>query len=95
MMAGIIDFHTHYIPPEIAQHTAFFKINWSDIDKLLKSMDSQGIEKAFLFYPSTDAYLNMGGWDNVCRIYNEKISDVVSHHPDRFVGAGIRYYLYR
>lgn len=88
-MAGIIDFHAHYIPPEIAQHTAFFKVNWSDIDKLLRSMDAQHIEKAFLFYPSTDAHLNLGGWDEVSRIYNEKIADIVSLHSDRFVGAGI------
>ena len=88
-MAGIIDFHAHYIPPEIASHTAFFKVNWSDIDKLLKSMDAHKIERAFLFYPSTDAHLNLGGWDNVCRIYNEKIAQVVSEHPDRLAGAGI------
>jgi len=88
-MAGIIDFHAHYIPPEIAQHTAFFKVNWSDIDQHLKAMDAQAIEKAFLFYPSTDAHLNLGGWDHVCKIYNQKIAHVVHAHPDRFVGAGI------
>jgi predicted TIM-barrel fold metal-dependent hydrolase len=88
-MAGIFDFHTHYIPPEIAQRTTFFKVNWSDVDKLLTSMDAQGIEKAFLFYPSTDAHLQLGGWSEVCRIYNQKISDVVRAHPDRLVGAGI------
>lgn len=88
-MAGIIDFHTHYIPREIAEHTAFFKVNWSDIDRLLKSMDAHNIEKAFLFYPSTDAHVNLGGWGNVCRIYNQKIADVVSVHPDRLAGAGI------
>lgn len=88
-MAGIIDFHTHYIPREIAEHTAFFKVNWSDIDGLLKSMDAHNIEKAFLFYPSTDAHLNLGGWGNVCRIYNQKIAAAVAAHPDRLVGAGI------
>ncbi len=88
-MAGIIDFHSHYIPTEIAQHTAFFKVNWSDIDGQLKSMDHNGIEKALLFYPATDAHLNMGGWSNVCKIYNEKISEVVKKNNDRFIGAGI------
>ena len=88
-MAGIIDFHTHYLPPEIAEHTAFFKVNWSDINRLLKSMDAHAIEKSFLFYPSTDAHLNLKGSDNVCRIYNQKIAQVVDAHPDRFVGAGI------
>jgi predicted TIM-barrel fold metal-dependent hydrolase len=88
-MAGIIDFHAHYIPPEIAQHTTFFKVNWSDVDRHLKSMDTFGVEKAFLFYPSTDAHLALGGWDQVCSIYNQKIAQVVYAHPDRFVGAGI------
>jgi len=88
-MAGIIDFHAHYIPPEIAQHTSFFKVNWSDVDRHLKSMDTFGVEKAFLFYPSTDAHLNLGGWDQVCKIYNQKIAHVVHAHPDRFIGAGI------
>jgi len=88
-MAGIIDFHAHYIPPEIAQHTAFFKVHWSDIKRQLNAMDDQGIEKAFLFYPSTDAHLNLGGWDHVCKIYNQKIAEVVHAYPDRFIGAGI------
>ncbi|MDP8265686.1 MAG: amidohydrolase family protein [Candidatus Aceula meridiana] len=88
-MTGIIDFHSHYIPPEVAQNTAFFKVNWSDIDKQLHAMDTQGIEKALLFYPAADAHLKMGGWANVCRIYNEKIASVANKHRDRFIGAGI------
>ena len=31
----------------------------------------------------------MKGWQNVCRIYNQKISQIVRKHPDRFFGAGI------
>ena len=88
-MAGIIDFHSHFIPPEIAQHTAFFKVNWSDIDKQLQSMDALGIEKAFLFYPSTDAHRTLGGWTPVCKVYNRAIAKVTQAHPDRFIGAGI------
>lgn len=88
-MAGIIDFHSHYIPPEVACHTAFFKTNWSDVDKQISTMDQYGIEKALLFYPSTDAYLSMGGWANVCKIYNQEIANIVKKHSDRFIGAGI------
>ncbi len=88
-MSGIIDFHSHYIPPEIAANTAFFKVHWSDIDGQLKTMDQNNIERAFLFYPATDAHLNMNGWGNVCRIYNQQIADVVKKHTDRFVAAGI------
>lgn len=88
-MAGIIDFHSHYIPPDIARHTAFFKINWSDIEKQIATMDQQGIEQAFLFYPATDAHQKMGGWANVCEIYNHEIALIVKKYPDRFIGAGI------
>lgn len=88
-MSGIIDVHSHYMPPEVAQHTAFFKVNWSDLDRQLHTMDEYGIEKAVLLYPTSDAHLNMGGWKNVCRIYNEAIADVVKKHPSRFIGAGI------
>jgi len=85
----IIDAHSHYMPPEVAAHTAFFKVNWSDMDRQLGVMDKLGIEKAFLFYPTSDAHLNMGGWKNVCRVYNDAIAAVVRKHSSRFVGAGI------
>ena len=85
----ILDTHSHYMPPAVAQNTAFFKVNWSDVDKQLALMDSQGIEKSLLLYPTSDAHLNMGGWGNVCRIYNEEIANVVKKHQSRFVGAGI------
>ena len=88
-MAGIIDAHSHYMPPEVAQNTAFFKVNWSNIDNQLKTMDQLGIEKAVLLYPTSDAHLNMGGWSNLCRIYNDEISRVARKHGDRFIGAGI------
>ena len=58
----IIDAHSHYMPPSIAQNTMFFKVNWSDVDKQLTLMDQNNIEKALLLYPTSDAHLNMGGW---------------------------------
>jgi len=67
----------------------FFKVNWSDLDRQLKVMDESGIEKSLLLYPTSDAHLNMGGWRNVCRIYNDEISAVAKKHPSRFIGAGI------
>lgn len=85
----IFDTHSHYMPPAVAQNTAFYKINWSDVDKHLGIMDSQGIERSLLLYPTSDAHLNMRGWGNVSRIYNEEISNLVKKHPSRFVGAGI------
>ena len=88
-MSIIIDAHSHYMPLQVAQKTMFFKVGWSDVDRQLAVMDEYGINKALLLYPTTDAHLQMGGWQNVCNIYNEEIAEVVSSHPDRFIGAGI------
>lgn len=88
-MPSIIDAHSHYMPPEVAQNTAFFKFGWSDIDKQLSLMDDHHIEKSLLLYPTSDAHLNMGGWSGLCKIYNQSISDVVSRHDGRFIGGGI------
>ncbi len=85
----IIDAHSHYIPPIVAQNTMFFKIGWSDIDRQLKTMDEHGIEKSVLLYPTSDAHLNMGGWENLSKIYNQEIAAVVKAHPSRFSGGGI------
>jgi len=88
-MPNIIDAHSHYMPPDVAMHTAFFKVAWSDLDRQLSLMDECGIEKALLLYPTSDAHLNMGGWQNVCSSYNPAIADVVKKQGDRFIGAGI------
>jgi predicted TIM-barrel fold metal-dependent hydrolase len=85
----IIDAHSHYMPPAVAQNTAFFKAGWSDIGRQLAVMDEHGIEKSLLLYPTSDAHLNMDGWMNVCRVYNEAIASVVKQHRGRFIGAGI------
>ncbi len=88
-MSKIFDAHSHYMPPDIAQNTTFFKVNWSDIDGQLKVMDQNRIEKALLLYPTSDAHLNMGGLQKACSVYNEGIGAVVKKHPSRFIGAGI------
>ncbi len=89
MNQSIIDCHSHYMPDEIAQNTTFFKVNWSDIERQVKCMDAQGIEKALLLYPTSDAHINLGGWKKVCDLYNESIAKVVSLYKGRFIGAGI------
>lgn len=85
----IIDAHSHYMPPEVAAQTAFFKQFWSDSDNQLKLMDANGVDKAVLLYPTSDAHINMGGWTKLCEAYNPAIARLVSTHPDRFIGAGI------
>ena len=84
-----IDAHSHYMPPEVAANTAFFKEHWSDASKQLRLMDEYYIDQAVLLYPTSDAHLNMGGWQGVCKIYNQKIAELVKTHPGRFIGAGI------
>jgi len=88
-MPSVVDAHSHYMPPEVAQNTAFFKFGWSDVDKQLSLMDDHHIEKSLLLYPTSDAHLNMGGWTNLCKVYNQSIADVVKRHTGRFIGAGI------
>ncbi len=88
-MSKIWDAHNHWMPPEVAAHTAFFKQGWSDINCLLNMLDSLGIEKAVLLYPSSDAHLQMGGWSKLCNVYNRELSRQVKAHPDRLIGAGI------
>jgi predicted TIM-barrel fold metal-dependent hydrolase len=84
-----IDAHSHYMPPEVAAHTAFFKEHWSDAAKQLRLMDEYHVHQAVLLYPTSDAHLNMGGWQGVCKIYNQKIAEMVKKHQGRFIGAGI------
>jgi len=84
-----VDAHSHYMPPEVAVNTAFFKEHWSDASKQLKLMDEYYIDQAVLLYPTSDAHLKMGGWQGVCKVYNQKIADLVKEHPERFIGAGI------
>jgi aminocarboxymuconate-semialdehyde decarboxylase len=88
-MPAIWDAHIHWMPPAVAERTAFYKKGWSDIDLLLKTLDDAGIEKAVLLYPSSDAHLNLGGWSKMCDVYNKGISEKVREHPDRLIGAGI------
>ncbi len=88
-MPKIFDAQSHYMPPEVARHTSFYKVHWSDVDHHLSVMDQLGIEKSLLLYPTSDAHLQMGGWARLCQVYNLGISAVVKKHPDRFWGAGI------
>ena len=85
----IIDAHSHYMPPDVAQNTAFFKQFWSDADRQLKLMDENHVDQAVLLYPTSDAHLNMGGWGKVCEAYNQGIAGILKKHPGRFIGAGI------
>ncbi|OGX34642.1 MAG: hypothetical protein A3C36_00010 [Omnitrophica WOR_2 bacterium RIFCSPHIGHO2_02_FULL_52_10] len=89
MPPAIVDVHSHFMPPAVAQKTAFFKAGWSDIDRHLSLMDDCGIAQSVLLYPTSDAHIQMNGWRNVCAEYNPAIANIVKAHKDRFFGAGI------
>ncbi len=77
------------MPAQVAEKTAFFKMGWSDINRHLSIMDQNAIDRSLLLYPTSDAHIQMGGWGNLCRVYNQEIADIVKKHPDRLIGAGI------
>jgi len=85
----VIDAHSHYMPPAVAEKTTFFKMYWSDAESHLKKMDELGIETSLLLYPTSDGHLKMNGWREVCRVYNQGICDLIRKYPSRFIGAGI------
>src|SRR5690349_10293471 len=83
-----IDAHSHYMPPEVAAKTAFFKEHWSDAEKQLRLMDGFHVDQALLVYPTSDAHINMGGWAPLAKIYNQAIGDLIKKYS-RFIGGGI------
>jgi aminocarboxymuconate-semialdehyde decarboxylase len=88
-MMKILDVQSHYMPPDVACQTTFYKVHWSDVERHLAVMDENAIAQSLLLYPTSDAHLNMGGWLRLCEVYNEGIADVVRKYPQRFIGAGI------
>jgi len=85
----IIDSHSHWLPDEIIRNAHFFHKGWGDIDTQLKMMQEQGIDKAVLTYPTSDAHLKLGSISLVSRIYNDYVAKVCHHHRDNFIGAAV------
>lgn len=84
----ICDFHAHFVPQSIAQHTAFFKGVWSNRDALRAFLDKHDIQYAHLVYPSTDAHLKLGG-EALANAYNKEIAQLSKENPDRFICSAI------
>jgi len=55
----------------------------------MQIMDSLGIHKAVLTYPTSDAHFKLGGLKEVSTIYNDNVSRIIRRYPDRFIGAAI------
>lgn len=85
----IIDSHAHWLPEEIIKNAHFFSPAWGNIEAQLKMMENAGITRAVLSYPTTDAYLKLGGPAEVVRIYNEAIAKILKRYSQAFIGAAI------
>jgi len=85
----MFDAHAHWLPREIIDNAHFFSPAWGDIKRQLALMDKFHIERALLLYPTSDAYQQMGSQQEVARIYNDSIAEVVKRYPERFIGAAI------
>jgi len=85
----IIDSHSHWLPEEIIANAHFFSRAWGNVDAQISAMDSFGIDRALLTYPTTDAQTKLGSLAEVARIYNAALSRVIKRYPDRFIGAAI------
>ncbi|MDD5097108.1 MAG: amidohydrolase family protein [Candidatus Omnitrophica bacterium] len=85
----LIDAHSHWLPDEIITNSHFFHKGWGDIEAQLKMMDSSGIDKAVLSYPTTDAHLKLGSISEVAHIYNDNVGKILKRYGNRFIGAAI------
>jgi len=85
----LIDAHSHWLPEEIILNSHFFHKGWGDIESQLKAMDREGIDRAVLSYPTTDAHLKIGSISQVAHTYNDNVAKILKAYPERFVGAAI------
>lgn len=85
----IIDAHSHWLPEEIINNAHFFHKGWGNIGAQIKIMEEARVDKAILSYPTSDAHLKLGGMQEVSRIYNDNVAEVIKRYPDRFIAAAI------
>lgn len=85
----IIDSHSHWLPDEIISNAHFFSNSWGDIESQIKMMKENGIDKAVISYPTSDAHLKLGSISQVARIYNNNVGKIIKRYPDKFIGAAV------
>ena len=85
----LIDAHSHWLPADIISNAHFFHKGWGDIEGQLKIMDTAGINRAVLSYPTTDAHLKLGSISTVAHLYNDKVGQILKTYPQRFIGAAV------
>ncbi|MDD5044034.1 MAG: amidohydrolase family protein [Candidatus Omnitrophica bacterium] len=85
----IIDAHSHWLPAKIIENAHFYHKSWGDIESQLEMMKASGIDRAVLTYPTSDAHIKLGSFNEAARIYNDSIAQIISRYPRRFIGAAI------
>ncbi len=85
----IIDAHSHWLPQEIINSAHFYSKVWGDVETQLKAMDEAGVDRAVLSYPTSDAFVRLGGFREVAEVYNGRVAEVLRRFPDRFIGAAV------
>lgn len=84
----LYDAHIHFIPPELAAHSSFYKGIWADKEKLYRFLDRYNINRALLVYPTTDAHLKLKSRKQVCEIYNDAV-EIIMKENAKIISAGI------
>lgn len=85
----ILDSHCHWLPQQIIQNAHFYSKAWGDIEAQVKMMSDFGIDKCVLSYPTSDAHLKLGGSQQVAKIFNDNVGDILKSFSDKFIGAAI------
>jgi predicted TIM-barrel fold metal-dependent hydrolase len=85
----IIDAHSHWLPEEIILNAHFYHKGWGLIDTQLKAMDEAGIAQAVLSYPTSDAFVKLGGHGAVAKAFNNNVAKILKEYPGRFIGAAV------
>ncbi len=85
----IIDAHCHWLPDEVIANAHFYHKAWGDIEAQLAAMQGAGIDQAVLSYPTSDAFVKLGGHAQVAQVFNERVAAIVKRYPGKFVGAAI------
>jgi predicted TIM-barrel fold metal-dependent hydrolase len=83
----IVDAHSHWLPEEIIRNAHFYSAAWGDIEAQVRAMREQGIARALLSYPTTDAHTKLGGSFALARSYNDAVAALCRRYPEFFAGA--------
>jgi predicted TIM-barrel fold metal-dependent hydrolase len=90
----IIDWHSHWIPPDLASRVAAHRDlpvapEFFDVEARIRHMDVAGISRQVISWPKTfgmDAVLPLEEATRLYRDFNDRLGDLIARWPDRFSG---------